>query len=510
MKRLLAYMLAVIMLLGMVTGCASNETEAEKPAPPEEQTEEQTAEPEEPKLPTREELEEMGFALLADKPLYNSELLQEGLASVQWMDLDGDGLEELLVLSVNAQEEFYYDVTLEVYSYLEGKLSKCDEIVQYIEHHGNFSIKLFEKEEQVYLGRYYCGGGSGSSSDYSFLKLENRTITTEEELMAYSEWESAPDGNGSEKVHYFLHSFEKIHYSNMSDEKPPDAFVTRDEFQQILGSYEEICVLASYEIDTFLFGNLDDNRLMDRLREAESERKAREEQERLEQERKNAYKIVVNGKTIESDLYPKEINGELLVPMHSTFEAMGVLVSERAWEEVYQLENVSGAEKVVFATTKRDTAVFQVYDYGDEQLTLYSFNRKTGESIDGTYAEIDGHSYISLNAVSWEFPASVNVDQGSKTINITSNISEEDRADMTDIEKMLAFTWQAAEPMVESNGYEFYGMSSNYYEGGKRWFSLYVFAPGATNDEVGTIEVAHDGTIGPYEHFGRTSDIFWG
>ena len=81
---------------------------------------------------------------------------------------------------------------------------------------------------------------------------------------------------------------------------------------------------------------------------------------------------------------------------------------------------------------------------------------------------------------------------------------------MTDIEKMLAFTWQAAEPMVESNGYEFYGMSSNYYEGGKRWFSLWVFAPSATNDEVGTIDVAHDGTMGQYEHFGSTSDIFWG
>ena len=512
MKRIYTFMLTVLMLLGMITGCATGQSGIE------EKPEEQVAEP---LPPTPEAVEELSFALLVDKPLYDKEIWQEGLASAQLMDLDGDGLEELLALSVSSlgksDGEYmgspvggdiaWLDVTLDVYGYLDGELSKYGEICCGDVGGGEFFVKVFQKEGQAYLGTYCWAGGSGSPQVYTFYAVGNCALVEKNRLVYYEDWVETADGNGSERMAFFLHYSDTLPDNSTSEE-----FVTYDEFNQILDSFKEEFTIANYGQGKLLFEDLEDNRLMVRLREADAERKAREERERLEEERKNAYKIVINGTELKINLFPKEVGGEILIPAKETFGALGIFLSEHTGEEVFDYNDT---EKVLIATTKKDSAALSIFDYDEGFSRFYCKDKRTGESIDGIYTEIDGYGYLSLNAISEKFPVSVDVDKGSKIIHFTSNISMEDRADALDVEKMLAFSLEDAEQFVVSKGYRYYGFDnwSDYYEGGKKWYSLYVIDPSDSSEstspstEIGRVAVAHDGTIGQYEYFGMVADI---
>lgn len=513
MKKLWAYMLAVLVLIGALSGCASDASQEKEPetTPEIEQPEkiEEPAElemPEEPAPPTIEELEAAYFAAVADRPLYNDFLHEPGVAAAEMVDFNGDGLNELLLLSVDSLdilEDGYFEygvLKFEVFGFQDGEVIKYGEnsLDVYPDGgHASFYIKLFQKDGQTYVGTYSQGGGNASPAHYVYYEIENQALTLKEHLMNYSMQETYNDGVDVRRVMYYLHSFEEITYDALSDAEPTEEAISEEEYTKILGSYAEVGTVATYSLSVLSFAeSYSNNNLMARFEE---------------QARENEYKINVNGTLVESDLLPVAIDGEIFVPLESTLESIGAVVFEDEMQTAMLTENTGDGAKALFAITKSSMMEYFIYGF-DSGIVL----RTKGEGVENRGRIIEGQYYIALNYIPEAFPVEISVDEASKTIGITSTIPAADIADDEYVNQMMAFSVEEAERILTQNGYTVYSDYWAFYEDGKSWISFYVFALDSTTEqiaadtaEVGSVSVAHDGTMTPYEHIGNTDDLFW-
>ena len=176
--------------------------------------EERAALEREQELERERQREEMNQALrldyegiIEDSTLYDG--LTAGLIYADYMDMNQDGIEELLLLSAsNGRLDENNTITVQVYTGLDGKAFSSGEITLNLEGGmAESKISLYQKGNSLSICRYLREDGSMSSTSIAYYAVGRYSTTLENQLFSWFDW---VPGEERKDTLYSPENFEEI------------------------------------------------------------------------------------------------------------------------------------------------------------------------------------------------------------------------------------------------------------------------------------------------------------
>lgn len=495
MKGKLCPLLAALALLTALTACAANNAltppQNDAAAAQTQNTQQDVTTEEQTPPPTAEELEALYSDAISDR-FYCADLFNEdGAIAAHMTDLDGDGLEEMLLLSVTSLwgEDNYIvegSLLLEIFGFHDGSVSKLDEREIFVGY-GDSAVGLYEKNGKTYLGFREHGGGNDFMPAHSFCALENRQLKEVEEVSGYLG--AIPEGGSAADAEMVYCSFDKI--------------ITEAEYENIPKSYNERTMILS-----FANGNLTVNEqlrahpLVEKLAKKAVEEPSEKSEETL------TYQLFVDGKVVSSPAPAFIAEETVFVHFESTMEAIGLVCFDDEGGNILGREFYGEGYRRIYATTKSRTVYYTVIPSYETSLATQDNNEyASASSVVNAY--YNGEIFIPLEFITQMLPVEADVDRDAGRILLKSGIPAEERADAAYMEKMLRFSLSDAEKIAKAVGYTLVnegvgggmGWTSYSYGEGKRHWILDVYGletDGEYFGSSGTVTVSSDGTISDF------------
>ena len=397
------------------------------------------------------------------------EVFGTGLCYADYVDVDGDGTVELLMVGIG--EDKWRDGIITVYANINGHAQKSCEGT-YVTNLGNRgdSFSLCKLDGQLYLYSYSAYVERAGA----YYRFTNRLYQI---------------GKGAVALEHELDCVEEAVFDTKTDEylytantyTDFDKEITESEFNAILQRCTDDKPL--YTMDSYGGGVVDisDRGLL------------------------SAPKVQVNGAALKlsADPYISKVDNTLMVPLRDVLEAMGVAV--------YANSDAS----VILASTKSDTLVITYKDfsdwdfegingiyYGRDKTYKYSMNGSDFQNIVLEFT--NGKTFVPLQTIVSLFGGKAEWDGKTGAMNITSNIPDSNRMTQDELKQLANFDMKQAQKIAVGKGYETpgkpdaggtgYGLT---FKNGKVVWSLYAPDKGSYG-ELYRVDVANDGTVTAY------------
>lgn len=223
--------------------------------------------------------------------------------------------------------------------------------------------------------------------------------------------------------------------------------------------------------------------------------------------------IEVNGERLELEVAPYAYSGELMAPLRDVLEAMGVTIGVTVYDSTGESSQIE-----IFASTKTNSLrianwpsnwgnsssmgggdLYDLEDWGRFDNSIgycYSLNGNEENSI--VVQNVNGKTFVPIQPIVLLFDANAEWDKDEKILHIISNIPDEQRMNQEELDKIINFTVVDALGIPPSSQYMIFGGSSGDFSahfkiafGKSMWEFLVVDYDNAT---IGDMVVYCDGT----------------
>lgn len=430
---------------------------------------------------------------------YNAAISQDTALIAAWekgknvyadyVDFDGDGIPELLTISLDLENE---EGTVSVYGKGQYGVLEFEKVHFYINTaYGENWVRLFKNDTSplTYLGIYVNQGASMSGGSYTYYSLDGgqwnkvdaferlryESVDANGYFIGYEwNWTIYPEGSGE-----FGERITDAQYESMVSSKYTD--------------YQELMSTSGSKL-TMEHGILPDLLTV---------------------------KVTVDGNPVDLVVDPFVKNGAFMVPVRPVLEAMGIPVIDVRMEfSPYRhvpLEDSFGDPDLVVASTKKQTLRIYKMARLDENLAATYYPEKYyvpyGEEIFGVQSAdipfpciVDGQMTAPVSNIINFFGGKVSWDPVSRTLAVTGAIPEAERMSETELKAMIAFSLDDAAATIRAQGYKpvYSDWGRTVYWNGKKSWKFPVLPNGVElefRDEWGIetnatwVTVANDGTV---------------
>lgn len=395
--------------------------------------------------------------ILAGQPLYDE--MTTGLCCADYIDFDGDGTQELLLLTLtppDASKE-YQEIQLDVYGRAQGHAVKYAS--QTFGEVGTTSIHLYQHEGKTCVGWYSGEEGQVSPHTYAYYSVDENGFSLLDKIVEETR-ETFPDPTGPV---VYARSYYTIGGGDADGTEIPES-----QFKTITESYTEERELYAYES---LSGTISCDRGI--LPEAP------------------APSIQVDGESLQLDTAPFIKDGCIWGPLQRVFEAMGIAV------------HTNSDASVIVASTKSDTMFLYCVEPGsgmplDEYFVYFNEEQALQDTpfTDWNAAPIERLAQVWGAEAVW--------DGLTKTLKITGGIPESERMTQEELDAMLDFSQDDAVEMLNAKGYVAFinvDVPMPSFKNGKAYYdTISVLPSGISEEEMSTapqiyVIVYSDGTV---------------
>lgn len=168
-------------------------------------------------------------ALIAERPRYNG--LNAGLFYAGYWDFNGDGTEELLLLSlsegpIRARNQYPSTLTWEIFGQVDGTVRLCGEDAMTFDL-SEYKITLLKSGDKIYLSPYEYEFASLFLPEFLCYGFDGQTVALCEQVSGRQEW--LPDAMGKKTVYYSEYTL-----GAAGNE------LTEEEYQALMGKYTPV------------------------------------------------------------------------------------------------------------------------------------------------------------------------------------------------------------------------------------------------------------------------------
>jgi len=371
-----------------------------------------------------------------------------GLVYANYIDIENDGKSELMLLTWSNTDDSGV-TNLEIYGDVKGHAVKYfEQSLDTVLGMGGMYISLVENEDGIpFLQVTAEDGGSGQNTRMNvFYTLGSAGLSVADIVFDYWYRDYDTDNMDGIKMYVTLSSEDSV----VSDKEPnlnlwaSFGGVWSDRLGVEITEEQYNAVLAKYSGNHLLFTSYQYTEIYETGVLPTSEIVP-------------VPKIAVNGEVLELDVAPYLSGDVFMAPLRDVLEGMGVAV--------YANSNAS----VILASTKKDSLVMANVDFSMNEKGIegawikrnnwyYSFNDGEEKSI--TPQISGGKTFVPLQEIIQLFGANSQWNSETKTIEISSSISDNELMSQNELKEISTFSLENAIQNVERNGYSYYSISA--------------------------------------------------
>lgn len=368
-----------------------------------------------------------------------------GLIYADYIDIEKDGKQELILLSWAANDDGGAVATIEAYGDQKGHAVKCfEQVLDLSLGIAGASVSLAENADgATFVGITAEDGGSGQNTKMSvFYTLEGTGLSVAD--VVFDHWErdySADNMDGAT-----AYSTLKLDNLSIPDENPNAYFwssswnLETSDLGEELTEEQYTALLAKYNGKPLFHmpGNL-----VPQIYETGI----------LPAFEVAVPHIEVNGEVLELSAAPYASGGVFMAPLRDVLEAIGITV--------YANSDAS----VILASTKKDTLVIASGDFSLDRNGIegawrrsnnwyYCFNG--GDQSQTEVGRSNGVTFVPIQEIAGLFGANCQWDSVTKTMKIAGTIPDSDRMSQENLKAIANFNLDEAIKIAEQNGYSYY------------------------------------------------------
>lgn len=378
----------------------------------------------------------------------NGEPETPGLFYADYLDMDGDGRKELLLLTWSHDSNS--PILFEIYQEEDSHAVKCfEQKIDLLCTPFGTCLSLVSSGKNIYLQAAGYEMHMGAESyEYLIFGINGDQFGLVDWLSYYTELTDPRSENPTYEAHYFS----KTSADNHTE-------IAEEQYQATMSQYGSIQAIASVNEFHIYSGSGEGVYMDDPVYTGV-----------LFPMQRTPAKVELNGQPLELSAEAYADGGAFMAPLRDVLEAIGITV--------YANSDVS----VVLASTKKDTLTItnKLFMYSEEGIEVPAWDVYNGyrcylnewsdpywNGCDIRAEIINGKLFASVDKIVSLLGFGVSWDGDAKALKITGElVPAADHMSDQEIKAMANFGFNAAVKLGEEKGYQFYGMGVAYIEGG--------------------------------------------